>query len=106
MGRKFQLSGTGIIPWQQGRTSIQGQALYVRSARRTARTLECPGCFASHRSEQGAAPPLLLDLSGAVDRLDKLPQRIRGKRHQGIRISYDLVGFFIPEEELLKQETA
>ena len=49
--------------------------------------------------------PLLLDLSGAVDRLDKLPQRIRGKRHPGIRISYDLVGF-IPEEELLKQETA
>ena len=28
-----------------------------------------------------------------------------GKRHQGIRISYDLVGF-IPVEELLKQETA
>lgn len=37
--------------------------------------------------------PLPLDLSGAVDCLDKLPQRIRGKRHQGIRISYDLVGF-------------
>ena len=55
---------------------------------------------------KGLPPPLLLDLSGAVDRLDKLPQRIRGKRHQGIRISYDLVGFFIPEEELLKQETA
>ena len=32
-----------------------GQALYVRSARRTARTLECPGCFASLRSEQGSA---------------------------------------------------
>ena len=32
-----------------------GQALYVRSARRTARTLECPGCFASLRSEQGNA---------------------------------------------------
>ena len=28
-----------------------------------------------------------------------------GKRHQGIRVSYDLVGF-IPVEELLKQETA
>ena len=28
----------------------------VRSARRTARTFECPGCFASLRSEQGAAP--------------------------------------------------
>ena len=106
MGRKFQLSGTGIIPWQQGRTSIQGQALYVRSARRTARTLECPGCFASHRSEQGAAPLAAGLIRGFnVDRLDKLPQRIRGKRHQGIRISYDLVGF-IPEEELLKQETA
>ena len=28
----------------------------MRSARQTARTLECPGCFASLRSEQGAAP--------------------------------------------------
>ena len=28
-----------------------------------------------------------------------------GKRYQGIRISYDLVGF-IPVEELLEQETA
>ena len=58
-----------------------------------------------HTVPNKGLPPLLLDLSGAVDRLDKLPQRIRGKRHQGIRISYDLVGF-IPEEELLKQETA
>lgn len=33
------------------------------------------------------------------------PDKSSGKRHQGIRISYDLVGF-IPEEELLKQETA
>ena len=32
------------------------QALYVRSARLTARTIESPGCFASLRSEQGAAP--------------------------------------------------
>ena len=32
-----------------------GQALYVRSARRTAWTLECPGCFTSQRSEQGIA---------------------------------------------------
>ena len=31
--------------------------------------------------------------------------KISGKRRQNIRISYDLVGF-IPEEELLKQETA
>ena len=33
------------------------------------------------------------------------PDKSNGKRHQGIRISYDLVGF-IPVEELLKQETA
>ena len=30
---------------------------YVRSARQTARTAKCPGCFASLRSVQGAAPP-------------------------------------------------
>ena len=33
------------------------------------------------------------------------PDKSSGKRYQGIRISYDLVGF-IPVEELLKQETA
>ena len=33
------------------------------------------------------------------------PDKSSGKRHQGIRISNDLVGF-IPVEELLKQETA
>ena len=33
------------------------------------------------------------------------PDKSNGKRYQGIRISYDLVGF-IPVEELLKQETA
>ena len=33
------------------------------------------------------------------------PDKSSGKRHQGICISYDLVGF-IPVEELLKQETA
>ena len=33
------------------------------------------------------------------------PDKSSGKWHQGIRISYDLVGF-IPVEELLKQETA
>ena len=33
------------------------------------------------------------------------PDKSSGKRHQGIRISYDLVGF-IPVEELLEQETA
>ena len=37
------------------RTSIQGKPCIVRSARRTARTLECPGCFASLPSEQGNA---------------------------------------------------
>ena len=35
----------------------------------------------------------------------EVPDKSSGKRHQGIRISYDLVGF-IPVEELLKQETA
>ena len=33
------------------------------------------------------------------------PDKSSGKRHQGIRISYDLVGF-IPVEELLQVETA
>lgn len=33
------------------------------------------------------------------------PDKSSGKRRQGIRISYDLVGF-IPVEELMKQETA
>ena len=33
------------------------------------------------------------------------PDKPSGKRHQGIRIPYDLVDF-IPVEELLKQETA
>ena len=33
------------------------------------------------------------------------PDKSSGKRRQGVRISYDLVGF-IPVEELLKQETA
>ena len=33
------------------------------------------------------------------------PDKSSGKRHQSIRISYDLVGF-LPVEELLKQETA
>jgi len=49
--------------WNKGRTSIQGQALYVRSARQTAQTIESPGCFASLRSVQGAtllAPSAIL----------------------------------------------
>ena len=33
------------------------------------------------------------------------PDKSSGKRHQGIRISYDLVGF-IPLNELVKEETA
>ena len=33
------------------------------------------------------------------------PYKSNGKRHQGIRISYDLVGF-IPLNELMKEETA
>ncbi len=33
------------------------------------------------------------------------PDKSNGKRRQGVRISYDLVGF-VPVEELLKQETA
>ena len=41
--------------WNKGRTSIQGQALHVRSARQTARTAKCPGCFASRCSVQGSA---------------------------------------------------
>ena len=68
----------GVFVGQQGRTSIQGQALYraliygLRAAavRRLAYETprcgsvceadspdsKCPGCFASLRSEQGAAP--------------------------------------------------
>lgn len=66
-------------------------------------------------------PILVIDLHKRIDRNRKLavkllrelvkaiyieaPDKSSGKRHQGIRISYDLVGF-IPVEELLKQETA
>src|SRR5699024_2256533 len=45
-----------IIPWQQGRTSIQGQALYRALCEADCPDSKCPGCFASLRSEQGAAP--------------------------------------------------
>ena len=34
--------------WNKGRTSIQGQALYVRSARQAAQTHEYSGCFLRH----------------------------------------------------------
>ena len=65
-----------------------------------------------------AAPPLphkILQLCGDPMRCRALCRELvsawkssrahSGKRHQGIRISYDLVGF-IPVEELLKQKTA
>ena len=48
--------------WNKGRTSIQGQAMYVRSVRQAAQTHEYSGCFAPLRSVQGAAP--LASLSG------------------------------------------
>lgn len=48
--------------WNKGRTSIQGQAMYVRSARQAAQTHEYSGCFAPLRSVQGAA--ILASLSG------------------------------------------
>ena len=48
--------------WNKGRTSIQGQAMYVRSARQAAQTHEYSGCFAPLRSVQGAAN--LASLSG------------------------------------------
>lgn len=48
--------------WNKGRTSIQGQAMYVRSARQAAQTHEYSGCFAPLCSAQGAAT--LASLSG------------------------------------------
>lgn len=48
--------------WNKGRTSIQGQAMYVRSAKQAAQTHEYSGCFAPLRSVQGAAT--LASLSG------------------------------------------
>ncbi len=41
----------------EGRTSIHGPALYVRPAEPIARTVACPGCFASLRSVQGLVSP-------------------------------------------------
>ena len=96
---------------------------------------DCPGCFASLRSVQGAVPLApLMRLSLQIENLEQFNQRVHkyedlqemtpyalrelvkgiyieapdkssGKRRQGIRISYDLVGF-IPVDELMKQETA
>ena len=40
----------------QWRTSIRGESRIVRPSEQAARTLKCPGCFASLRSEQVAAP--------------------------------------------------
>jgi len=51
------LSGSVIkSPIFQGRTSIQGQALYRALCEADSPDSKCPGCFASLRSEQGAAP--------------------------------------------------
>lgn len=61
----------------------------------------------SRRSEvnryRNLSPYALRELVKAI--YIEAPDKSSGKRHQGIRISYDLVGF-IPVEELLKQETA
>ena len=52
----FQFAGMLQNPFGTiGRASIHGHALYVRSVRRTARTPECLGCFASLHSVQGSA---------------------------------------------------
>ena len=49
------LSGSVIkSPIFQGRTSIQGQALYRALCEADSPDSKCPGCFASLRSEQGA----------------------------------------------------
>ena len=52
---------------------------------------------------QELTPCALRELVNAI--YIEAPDKSSGKRHQGIRISNDLVGF-IPVEELLKQETA
>ena len=50
-----------------------------------------------------AAPHALRELVRAI--YIEAPDKSSGKRHQGIRIVYDLIGF-IPLEELAQQETA
>ena len=57
----------------------------------------------SFTGSEKLTPTILNDMVNAV--YVHAPDKSSGKRHQGIRISYDLVGF-IPVEELLKQETA
>ena len=91
----------------------------MRSARQTARTLGSPGCFASLRSVQGAAPlALLTQLSRRTLQKKQFalrelvsaiyvgaPDKSSGKRVQHIHIKYDGLGF-IPLNELMKKETA
>ena len=48
--------------WNKGRTSIQGQALYVRSARQTARTMEVRAVL-RHSVPNKGLHPLRLRLS-------------------------------------------
>ena len=45
-----------ISHWNKGRTSIQGQALYVRSARQTARTIESPAVLRHFVPNNGLLP--------------------------------------------------
>ena len=60
------LSGSAIkSPISQGRTSIQGQALYRALCEDNGPDSECPGCFASLRSEQEGCTLLRLRLSPA-----------------------------------------
>ena len=60
------LSGSVIkSPISQGRTSIQGQALYRALCEANSPDSECPGCFASLRSEQEGCTLLRLCLSPA-----------------------------------------
>ena len=60
---------------------------------------------AVHKYEdlQELTPYALRELVKAI--YIEAPDKSSGKRRQGIRISYDLVGF-IPVDELMKQETA
>ena len=59
----------------------------------------------AHKYEdmEGLTPYALRELVKAI--YIEAPDKSSGKRRQGIRISYDLVGF-IPVDELMKQETA
>ena len=61
------------------------------------------GGYANMRTQASLSPYAPRKLVKAIR--TEAPDNSSGKRHQEIRISYDLVGF-IPVEELLKQETA